>query len=82
MNREVAVAVLREILVSCRELIETNYLNLKPSDANIRKKYDDYELHIKLVLSDPVRQCIEPILEKHKLSVRESKDIVIIYSLN
>ncbi len=82
MKRQIATAVLREILVSCRELIEMNYVNLKRSDAKIRKSHDDYELHIKLTLTDSVRRCIDPILEKYRLSVREYKDIAVIYSLN
>jgi hypothetical protein len=79
MNRQTATAVLREILEACRGLIETNYLSLEPSDARIRKN-SDFELQIKLSLTDVVRRCIDPVLEKYKLSIKESRGIVTIYS--
>ena len=80
MNRQEAIALLREILEACRGLIEMNYASLNLADAQIRKSADDYELHIKWVLDERLRLCLTPILEKHQLKIRESKGSIIIYA--
>ena len=80
MNRQEAIALLREIIEACSELIEMNYVSLNPADARIRKGVDDYELHVKWVLDERLRQCLTPILEKHQLSMKESKGSIIIYA--
>jgi archaellum biogenesis ATPase FlaH len=80
MNRQEAIALLREILEACRGLIEMNYVSLDLADAQIRKSADYYELHVKWVLDERLRQCLTPILEKHQLSMKESKGSIIIYA--
>jgi hypothetical protein len=80
MNRQEAVAILREIFEACSELIDMNYVSLNPTDAQIRKTADDNELHIKCALDERLRRCILPILEKHQLKMKESKGSIIIYS--
>jgi hypothetical protein len=80
MNRQEAIALLREILEACNELIDMNYVSLNPADAQIRKSANDNELHIKCTLDERLRQCLSPILEKHKLKMKESKGTIIIYS--
>jgi hypothetical protein len=80
MNRQEAIALLREILEACSELFDMNYVSLNLADAQIRKSADDYELHIKSVLDERLRQCLTPILEKHQLRMKESKGSIIIYA--
>jgi hypothetical protein len=80
MNRQEAIALLREILEACRGLIEMNYVSLNLAGAQIRKSADDYELHVKWVLDERLRQCLTPILEEHQLSMKESKGSIIIYA--
>ena len=80
MNRREATAVLREIIEACCELIEMNYVSLKPSEAQIRKNSNDYELYIRCILTNSLRQCIVPILEKHRLRMKELDGAISIYT--
>jgi hypothetical protein len=80
MNRPEATAVLREIIEACRDLVEMNYVSLNPTDAQIRKNADDYELYIKCTLNNPLRRCLAPILEKHQLRMRELSGAICVYT--
>jgi hypothetical protein len=80
MDRQEATAVLREILAACRELIEVNYVSLNPSDAQIRSNSGDYELYIKSTLTEPLRKCMIPILEKHQLRLKKLAGAICIYT--
>ena len=80
MNRQEAVAVLREVLEACQDIMDMNYVSLNPSDAKIRKKSYDYELHIKCVLNSSLKRCLTPILEKHQLRMKELSGAIIIYT--
>ena len=80
MNRQEVIIVLREVIKTCGDVIDLNYILLNPSAAQIRKNARDYELLIKCIPTDLLRRCFAPILEKHKLRMKESKDSVIIYT--
>ncbi len=42
-------------------------------------KSTGYEVYIKCYPSDDLRECIAPILAKHKLKMSELMDVIIIY---
>ncbi len=80
MNRQEAVAVLREVLEACQDLMDVNFVSLNPSDAKIRKNSDSYELQIKCVLNSSLERCLTPILEKHQLRMKELSGAISIYT--
>ena len=57
-----------------------NSVSLDSQNPKLSEPSDDYEIKIKCTLNNYSRECIQPILEKHKLKVEESIDTVIIRS--
>ncbi len=80
MNRQEATAVLREVLEACQNLLDLNYVSLNPSNAKIRREPENYELQIKCVLNSSLERCLTPILEKHKLKMKELSGAISIYT--
>lgn len=77
MNRHEATGVLREI--GRRGCINLNFISITDSTAQIRMKSTGYEIYIKCIPTDSLRKCLSPILEKHKVTMAELKEAIIIY---
>jgi hypothetical protein len=79
MDREDALAVLHEILEVCKESIFTNSISLDYPPISSTSR--GYTIKINCILDSTSKQCIEPILKKHKLFLKESEEFVIIQSI-
>ena len=79
VNRQEAISVLREVLKECSDFISMDFVSITDSSAQIRMKSTGYEIYIKCVPSDGLKQCLMPILEKHQVQMAELKDAIIIY---
>jgi len=78
MDRAEALAVLHEILEAFQESISMNSVSLdNPPNSDTSK---GYQIKINCALDSASKQSIEPILEKHKLLLKESEGFVIIQS--
>ncbi len=73
MDRSEATAVLRELLDVCNGVIMTSCVFLAPVGS------ENYNLHIKCALDEPLRKCVLGVCEKHKLKMRETGGTVVIY---
>ncbi len=79
MNRQEATGVLREVLNSCSDYVNMDFVSITDSGALIRKKSSGYEIYIKCAPSNRLTRCLTPILEKHQLKMAELKEAIIIY---
>jgi hypothetical protein len=76
MDRAEALAVLHEILDSCKESVIMNSVSLHNPAISATSK--GYQIKINCALDGVSKQCIEPILKKHNLLLIESEGFVII----
>lgn len=75
LDRQKAVALLREILeVSKHSDIRAITLN--------QENAGNFSLKIDCDLNDGIRKCIQPILDRDKLIMKEEKDFFIIHSID
>ncbi len=79
MNRQEAASVLREVLNSCSDFLNCDFVSITDSTAQIRMKSTGYELYIKCAPNNGLKRCLAPILEKHQLEMAELKEAIIIY---
>ncbi len=79
MNRQEATGVLREVLNGCSDFVGMDFVSITDSAFQIRMKSTGYELYIKCNSCSGLRNCLAPLLEKHKLKMAELKDAIIIY---
>jgi hypothetical protein len=80
MKRQEAATILREVLEACRDLIEASYFSLNRSDSQAVGSSDSYELHMKCVVNDRLRKCLLPVLDRHRLRMKESDGLLVIYA--
>jgi hypothetical protein len=74
MNREEAMAVLKEIVKICQK-VGVTYISLKSA-----KESESYELHIEDHFDEKDCEILQNILQKHNLSMRKNDGRVIIYT--
>jgi len=78
LDRKEAVMILREIYETCENLDETWVALMPPNADDIIS--DGYQLHIRTPkMQDFDRKCVEDILHKHGLKLKEITDTAIIY---
>ena len=74
INRETAVQVLKEILESCKYM-----LNISACDI-VQKDKENFELRIWNTIDMEYQSLIREILQKHKLEMRKTETQIIIFS--
>ncbi len=79
MNRKKATGVLREILNESHGFIDLSFVSITDSTAQVRMKSTGYEIYIKCVPGEGLRDCLSPILARHCLQMAELKEAIIIY---
>jgi hypothetical protein len=78
LDRKEAVTVLREIYESCESIDETWVAIMSPDSDEVISK--GYQLHIRTSkMQDLDKKCVENILHKHGLKLKEITDTAIIY---
>lgn len=78
MNRQEAVKVLQEILCECDGSISMSSVSLSPITPN-KAQSSSFELRINCRLDDSLRTCINAVLERHKLAMKELGTSLVIY---
>ena len=74
MNRQEATSVLRELLTECNGALSTSSVSLSSTDSG------NYQLSINCVLDDFLRKCMNTIVEKHGLRMKEQHGKVTLFS--
>jgi hypothetical protein len=79
MDRAEALAVLHEILDVCKDSIIMSSVSLDNPPISSTSK--SYQIKINCALDSTSKQCIAPILKKHKLFLKESEGFVVIQGI-
>ncbi len=69
MKREKAIAILKEIVAN--QVLSLYWVSL------VNLESDEYELHLKSESCDPA--CLEPIVEKHNLVLKEANGVLVVH---
>lgn len=77
MDRREAVKVLREILSECGSSLLMSSVSISPIAPNMGGS--SFELKINCMLDDYLRKCIDAVLERNKLAMRDLGNAVVIY---
>ena len=80
MDKSEALAVLHEIYDSCKESVSMSSVSLDPEQ--VRHNGAGYQIRMKCDLDSYSKNCIEAILAKHQLTLREEKGYVTISKLH
>lgn len=79
VERQEAVLVLRELLQVCPDLMN-QAVSLDPGFLTSEQiGGGGTKISLKAILNDNARQCLQPILEKYKLTLKETSDTITIY---
>jgi len=78
MDRQEATRVLREILGECDGSLLMSSVSLSPV-IPMRADNSSFELRINCGLDAYLRKCINSVVERHKLSMKELGNSVVIY---
>jgi hypothetical protein len=78
MNRQEAVKVLQEIIGECDGSLSMSSVSLSPIALN-KAPSSSFELRINCRLDDSLRTCINAVLERHKLAMKELGASLVIY---
>jgi hypothetical protein len=70
MDRKETVKVLREILSECDGSLSMSSVSISPI-ALTKAECSSFELKINCALDDYLRKCIDAVLERHKLAMRD-----------
>ena len=82
MQETEAVAVLRDVLAECAGSLLDRCVELspvKPLHAVTLTDYTHYEVRIRCMVDDDLRMCIGRVVTKHKLSMRQEGNEIILY---
>jgi len=78
MNKPEALAVLHEVLEACRESIVATCVSLDSPYSHVIPDGKGYRIRMKCDLNSYGRNCLKPVLEKHKLTLKEEDGFVIL----
>ena len=78
MNKPEALAVLHEVLEACQESIVATCVSLDSHYSHLIPDGKGYRIRMKCDLDSYGRNCLKPILEKHKLTLKEEDGFVIL----
>ena len=76
MDRQEAVKVLREILGECNESLLLSCVSLWPTPTT-QQESSSFELRINCWVDDYLRKCINSVLTRHKLAMKELGNAVV-----
>ena len=82
MDRKEAIVVLRDVLAECAGSLLERCVSLSsviPISPKTLTDFDQYEVRISCMVDDDLRRCIGAVVDKHKLSMRQEGNVVIIY---
>ena len=82
MEKKEAIAVLRDVLAECAGSLLERCVSLSsvvPANARTLMDYTRYEVRVSCMVDDDLRRCINIVVNKHKLSMRQVGNEVILY---
>jgi hypothetical protein len=78
VNKSEAIAVLREIFAACPEINHADFVSLDPDNLSVNSK-GIYTIRLRVNLDRESKEAIKAVLDKHKLEMTVTKDLVVIH---
>ena len=79
LDKKEALAVLHEILDECKESLVMTSVSLDSSHSNLASLASEFRIKMKCELDSYTRKCLNPILDKHKLALKEGNGYATIF---
>jgi hypothetical protein len=79
VDKKEAAVVLRDVLAECAGSILERCVLLVPVTTHTLDDYGHWEVHIACMIDDDLRQCINAVVAKHKLAMRQTGNVIILY---
>ena len=79
MDKQEATIVLRDVLAECAGSLLERCISLVPMSPKTLDNYGFYEVHFGCMVDDDLRRCIEVVVEKHKLAMKQEGKTIILY---
>ncbi len=71
--------VLRDVLAECAGSLLERCVLLVPVEPKALEDYGRYEVHIACMVDDDLRRCVNLVISKHKLALRQMGNRLILY---
>jgi hypothetical protein len=84
LNKQEALDLLHEIHDACKDAVSIHAVSLDYRNSQVSKDPDNrgYLIRMKAELDDYAKSCINPILEKHQLAIKEDKGYLVIFKMH
>jgi hypothetical protein len=79
MDKQEAAVVLRDVLAECAGSLLARCVWLAPVTPKTLEDYGHWEVHIGCMVDDDLRRCIGAVVSKHKLAMRQTGNVIILY---
>jgi hypothetical protein len=80
MYKNEAVVVMRDVLAECAGSLLERCISLVPVSApKTLDDYGHYEVHIGCMVDDDLRRCIGAVVSKHKLAMRQTGNVIVLF---
>jgi hypothetical protein len=80
MYKKEAALVMRDVLAECAGSLLDRCVSLVPAAApKTLEDYGRFEVHIGCMVDDDLRRCISTVVNKHKLAMRQSGNVIILF---
>lgn len=79
MDKEEAGEVVRDVLAECAGSLLARCVLLVPVVPHILEDYGHWEVHIACMVDDDLRRCINTVVAKHKLAMRQTGNVLVLY---
>jgi len=76
MDKAEATAVLREIFAACPDIGNAQFVSLDYINVNSR---GFYRIRLRVNLDDEGSSAIKPVLDRHNLEMKHTKEIIDVY---
>ena len=80
MYKKEAALVMHDVLTECAGSLLERCVSLVPVAApKTLEDYGRFEVHIACMVDDDLRRCIEAVVSKHKLAMRQTGNVIILF---
>ena len=80
MYKKEAALVMHDVLAECAGSLLERCVSLVPVVApKTLEDYGRFEVHIACMVDDDLRRCIGAVVSKHKLAMRQTGNVIILF---
>ena len=79
MEKQEAMVVLRDVLNECAGALLAHCVLLVPVAPKTLLNYGHFEAHVACMVDDDLRHCVNAVVAKHKLALKQMGKILVLY---